>query len=147
MTKTNTFLQMIYDESKCYKTANCFHYSFGIFKHLKTYFSKRYNCKMIDTDISVTDLRILLDSNEYDIVFFDTVDTMSRKCVKMLKEFLDIYQHDTNRKLHAVIYRTSSEEEGYNRRDIIELRCSEIGDPESTAIEDYGHRTSYITAD
>jgi hypothetical protein len=146
MTKTNEFLQMIYDEQKMYKYYNvCTTYA--IFNHLHTYFSKRYNCKLIDTDISVTDLRMLLDSNEYDIVFFDTVGTMSRKCVNMLKEFLAIYQHDTNRQLHAVIFRTSSEEEGYNKQYIIELRCSEIGDPESTDAEDFGHRTSYMIAD
>lgn len=90
--------------------------------------SKQYKCKLIDTDISVTDLRILLDSNAYDIVYFDTVSSMSTYCATMIREFLYLYKRESNRQMCTVTLRHSTRHEGYNTNDILELHTTDINE-------------------
>lgn len=90
--------------------------------------SKQYKCKLIDTDISVTDLRILLDSNEYDIVYFDTVSSMSKYCATMIREFLYLYKRESNRQMCTVTLRHSTRHEGYKANDILELHTTDINE-------------------
>ena len=110
-------------------------------------FYARHNpkVKFIDKDISVTELKNIFDSDEYECVYIDTVSNMSNDCVEMIRNFVYVYEHDESdlkREMCVGILRHSKKYEGYNGRDILELKqksskCSCYGVYESLAVNSH----------